>query len=155
VLARLDQDLAPLRSSVDREGNLLRLDGPADAADVADRVVDIVEQMGYVAEGLEKTPAVPRWFGAEEADELSQEEAIVLAERWAEGLAAEGVIADAKLLVESLRAVLIEAFRSAARTGDVVMPRIGEEAFRAVLGENQAKEVRRWIERKLLGPHPE
>jgi hypothetical protein len=76
VLARLDQDLAPLRSAVNREGTFLRVHGAGDAADL--RVSEIVDQLGYVAERLEAAPSVARWFGTSDVDELSQEEASVL-----------------------------------------------------------------------------
>lgn len=152
MLARLDRDLAPSRSSVDREGGLLRLEAPADRADLVARVATVVGEMGYVAEPFDGVPNVERWFDAAAADELSQEEARVLAERWVEDLTAEGVIDEPSRIVEAMRAALLETFRAAARTGAVEFARLDDAAFGDVLDQSEAERVQRWIERKLMLP---
>jgi hypothetical protein len=152
VLARLDQELAPLRSVVDREGTLLRLHGPDSGADLAARVARTVEEMGYVAERGDGVPQVARWFGAAEADELSQEEAHVLAQRWVADLASARVIAQPHLLIEPLRETLLETFRSAARTGAVGEIQINYGALRSVLDEAECSALRRFIDQKLMRP---
>lgn len=153
MLARLDQNVKPLRASVDREGTLLRLTGPGQPG-IAARVAAIVEEMGYVAQPIETAPPVSRWFDSEEVDELSQEEARVLAGRWVEELAAEAVIEEPHRLVEPLRATLFETFRSAARTGSVEAVRIDVASLGTILGEDDVERVRRWIERRI-GHQPE
>lgn len=151
MLARLDEDLAPLRASVDREGTVLRLEGPG-RADVAARVASTVDRMGYIAAPIESAPHVSRWFGTAEVDELSQEEARVLAERWAAELAAAGVVGEPHRVIEPLRAALLEAFHSATRTGSVDAVWIDAASLRGVLDEGEAERVRRWIESKI-GEH--
>ena len=118
--------------------------------DLAARVHDIVAQLGYAAELLEDEPRVSRWFGADSVEELSREEASVLAVRWVDELTAEGVIENADRLIEPLRTVLLETFRSAARTGTIDPVHVDEALLRTVLEDAEAGRVRRWIERKLL-----
>lgn len=108
-----------MRSSVDREGSLLRIEGPDNVAGLAARAAGIVEQMGYVAQPMEGQSHVSRWFDLATADELSQEEARVLTHRWIDDLGAEGVVKAPHRLIDPLRAALLEAFRSAARTGSI------------------------------------
>ena len=154
MLARLDQDLAPLRFSVDREGALLRAQAEENLPeDLTARVSAVVEEMGFFAVALADTPPeIPRWFGFAAVDELSQEEASVLARRWIDELEAEDVIAEPRRLIETLQAVLLDTFRSAARTGMVGTPHIDETALLVVLDGSEAEAVRRWLERKLIGP---
>lgn len=63
--ARLDQDLAPLRFSVDREGALLRAQAEEDLPeDLGARVSAVVEEMGsFAVEMVDTEAAIPRWFG--------------------------------------------------------------------------------------------
>lgn len=155
MLARLDQDLAPLRSLVDREGSLLRVGGSDGIADVAARVADIVEQMGYFAGPAGGASPVSRWYGAADADELSGEEAEVLARGWVDELASEGVVERSDRLFEPLRAALLTIFRLAARTGSVDALHVDEASLRDVLNEEEAERVGRWIDRKLPRHHPD
>lgn len=108
--------------------------------------------MGYVAEPFDGVPNVERWFDAAAADEFSQEEARVLAERWVEDLAAEGVVDEPSRVIEPLRAALLDTFRTAARTGSVEFARLDDAVFRGPLDAAEAERVRRWIERKLMRP---
>lgn len=133
---------------------MLRLEGPRQA-DAASLVMAIVGEMGYVAQPLETAPPVARWFGRDEVEELSQEEARVLAERWADELAAEALIGETERLIEPLRAALLEAFRSAALTGSVDAVRIDADSIRAALTASEAEHVRLWIARKLGQHTPE
>lgn len=149
MLARLDQELAPARASVDREGSILRLTGPGDDARLLPRVANALDAMGYTAVELETAPEVPRWFGAHEVDELSREEASVLARRWVGDLAADAVVADPELLVEPLQAWLLESFRRAARSGDVSLMPIADSPLAAALDREQLETVRRWLEQRV------
>jgi hypothetical protein len=151
-LARLDEDLSPLRASVDREGNLLRLQGPATERDLAAEVDRVLDELGYSAQLLTDSALVSRWFGAGETDELSQEEASVLAERWIHELSAEMKMP--QRLSEPLRITLLETFRSAART-EIHEPHIEDAALRSVLDENEVQVVQQWLRRKLRRADPD
>lgn len=109
-----------MRASVDREGNLLRLEGPAAGRDLAADVERTLSKLGYSAQPLSDPPIVTRWFGAGETDELSQEEASVLAERWIDELATA-----------------------------IEEPERLREPLRSVLDENEVSIVQRWLRRKL------
>ena len=137
-----------MRASVDREGTVLRVTGPNDAA--VSSVVALVEGLGYFAQPLGSAPDVARWFGTEDVDELSQEEATVLASRWVDDLAAEGVIDEPGRVAAVLRDWLLGSFRSAARTGTVEMAPIGDASLRTVLDPSEASNVRAWLGRKLI-----
>jgi hypothetical protein len=152
VLVRLDKELAPFRASVNREGDLLQLSGPEDRPDPQARVMDVVHQMGYFAAAIEEHPEVARWFGADDTDELSREEARVLAGRWVAELAEQKVIDAPDRLAEPLRSALVESFGVAARTGAVETIRLGRHAFAQVLSQTETDRVLEWIESKLL-PH--
>lgn len=152
VLVRLDEDLAPVRASVDGEGALLRLEGVADPAERAARVQSIVEEMGYTAEPVDDTSQVSRWFGADDVDELSRMEAQVLAERWVDELVAENLVAEPRRLIVSLRSALLRAFRTAARLGSDAEVSVDAAAFRGALDEAEAERIVRWIQRKLGRP---
>jgi hypothetical protein len=157
VLARLDQDLDPLRAAVDREGNLLRISGEPqqDERGLADRVVDIVTAIGYYAEPLDgETPDVTRWFAREDIPELSRAEAEILSERWAEDLAREGVISHAAKIRDPLRDALLESFRDAASSGNVGRIAVDTLTMRKALEPSEFEKVKRWIESKV-GSFPE
>ncbi len=151
MLARLDEELAPLRASVNREGSLLRVDGLEDDGD-ASRVVEVVESVGYLAQQTEDAPDVVRWFGTAEVDELSREEAQVLADRWSKELVEESVVHEETGVADVLRSVLVDAFREAARTGEIGRIEIDMDALRSVLGEEVARAVRAWIRTRLGHP---
>lgn len=130
------------------------MQGPGEVADdFASRVVGIVQDMGYIAPPTQESHSALRWFGPAEVDELSQEEARVLADRSAAGLAAEGVVADPRPVVAPLREGLREAMRTAARPGTVAVEDLYPDlsALGAVLSQSEADEVRRWIDRLHLG----
>ena len=143
-----------MRAAVDREGTVLRLSGPGGSGDVADRVAGLVGEMGFVAQPLGEAPSVPRWFHAAEVDELSSEEASVLAERFVAELTDQNVIQDAGRIAGPLRDWLLDAFRDAARSGVLDAPAVDEGMLRARLDPDDAAAVRRWLEQKL-GTHDE
>lgn len=150
VLVRLDEELAPLRSCVNREGRVLRVSGSEIPDDLSATVSRILDQLGYVAEPLEEAPHVPRWFGADEIDALSHEEAQVLAERWCHELRNEGIIERPERLMEPLQATLLEAFVEAARSGSIDMVDIKPTEIRKILDEADTERVLRWIRNKRL-----
>ena len=148
MLARLDEDLSPTRSSVNQEGNLLRVHGQ-DVDPV--RVLAIVEEMGSIAEPIDVAPDVDRWFGTADTDDLSQQEALVLAERWTRELADEGIIGDAERVTEPLRVTLLASFRVAAQAGTIDDMPLDPTALRNALDEAEVTAVLQWMEQKLGG----
>jgi hypothetical protein len=108
--------------------------------------------MGYIAQPVEEVPNVSRWFGAAEVDELSREEAAVLAQQWATELADEGIVQDSSGLPDILSAALLASFREAARTGEIGAVDLDEEALGAAIERVEAQAVRAWI--KTRTGHP-
>jgi uncharacterized protein YnzC (UPF0291/DUF896 family) len=153
VLARLDEVIAPARSAANREGTLLRIEGVADQRKgIGDLVIVTVNEMGFVAEKIDHLiEDVSRWYSVGEIDELSAEEARILAKRWARELRDEGLVGvDESHLRRALKEMLLSSFRRAAKTGivqvDLADPRgpegIDPEAF---------KHIRELLMRKLSG----
>lgn len=140
---------------MDREGTLLRLEGPETTKDLPARATAIVERMGYVAEQIDAHSEVLRWFGAAETDELSEEEARVLSERWVHELTAERVIEAPERLRDPLQAALLKAFRETASTGTVERLHLDATVIRAALDEIETGRVLRWITDKLGSPDAE
>ena len=120
------------------------LEGPDNAGDPS-RVPEVVEAAGYFALPLDEPAAVDRWFRAKDVDELSKEEAAVLASRWSMELTDEAVVGDASGLVDVLAAALLDTFRRTARTGEIGAVEVDSEALRSVLPEHEARAVGVWI----------
>lgn len=148
MLARLDERLAPCRAAVNREGTLLRIEVQAGECDEPD-VLAIVQETGYFAERTADSPRVDRWFGSGDVEELSAEEADVLATRWTNDLRAEGVVATSPHLTEVLRLILLDAMRASARSGVVAVARIEPDVFSSVFDEADRRRVTSWINAKL------
>ena len=75
--------------------------------------------MGYVAEAAAEEVVPGRWYQHHEIDELSAEEASVLARRWVDSMSSAGVVPAAQRLFGPLSAVLLDTFRRAARIEDI------------------------------------
>jgi hypothetical protein len=155
VLARLDEVIAPARSAADREGTLLRIAGVADQQKgINDLVIVTVNEMGFVAEKIDHlSEDVSRWYSSAEIDELSAEEARVLAERWAQELR-DDVPAGLREshLRGALEHILLSAFRQAAKTGIVQVDpaELRHEEIEGVDSED-FEQIRQWLIRKLSG----
>ena len=156
MLARLDQELDPLRGAVDREGSVLRIAGRSSATEqtAIDRVVEIVSTMGYFAEPIQvgDQPNVARWFGLEEVPQLSEEEARILSERWTNALGEEGVIANAERIRTPLYEALVESMRQAASTGEIGLINLDTASLRRTLDDSERQALKQWIESKVERP---
>lgn len=105
--------------------------------------------MGYLAEPVAVTPEVSEWFSSEGVDDLSQQEASILAAQWAAELDKDDVVPAPQRLIEPLTDALLKAFRVAARTGAVDHVQIEGALLRSVLDEHETENVLRWIEQRL------
>lgn len=130
---------------------MLRLAG-LDETDPGARVLRVVEQMSYFAAPVEDGPVVERWYGVDEIDELSQEEARVLTDRWIAELSGQSVIDAPERLRAPLYDTLLLAMREAARTGTVDAIRLDRTALDTVLSPDDTARVLAWLQRKLV-PH--
>lgn len=150
MLARLDEELAPSRSRVNREGTLLEVAGSD--RPVAARVVSVVQEMGFVAMPEEGAPEVERWYSAAEVEELSEEEARVLAERWIVEMRSETIPSDlAEVeLVGAMKSALMSMFRRAAETGVVTLNSEDLPDLQSPEGRFAAK----WLTRRAGLEHP-
>lgn len=130
---------------------MLRAEGPDDARNPV-RIAAIVESMGYIARPAEGAGPVARWFGAGALDELSQEEASILAERWTNELFEEGVVGRSAGLSSVLASALLKTFRDAARTGQIGMVDLDVSSLRQILDDEESRGVRAWVRTRLGYP---
>jgi hypothetical protein len=158
VLARLDEELAPSRAAVDRGGNLLRIEGvnPQDRASVASAVISRVSEMGDRGEILDDQPmGIERWYSQDEVEELSMEEARILAGRL---LAEIGEVEDPRWKDMDpsaargfLQETLLNGFRKAAETGEIDLRSFRPpEAFEELTPEQQRSLVD-WLRSRAEG----
>lgn len=123
MLARIDKEFHPARASVNREGTVLRLEGvdPEQVSSIKTRVISLIEETGFLAEAMPDATPVARWYSLEEADELLQEEARILAGRCVDEMRAEGALSDSESdpARRALEQMLLSAFREAAATGKI------------------------------------
>lgn len=153
MLARLAEETG-LQVVIDREGQILRASGQLMRSSGSD-VRSIVEQLGYFIDPLPDPPHVERWYALDQVEELSTEEAEILAKRWASELEADNVIPDAGLIVGPLRTTLERSFKHASATGVVGDIRLSLEDFGDVLSETEIRRLQSWIMSKLRSlDHP-
>ncbi|MGH9196135.1 MAG: hypothetical protein ACRD1T_10390 [Acidimicrobiia bacterium] len=149
----MNEALENSRALVDRTGTYLKIE--SSGVDVAsDRAVEVLKQLGYRGEVTDRIDPEPeRWYGIDEAEELSIEESRVLAERWIveakqEGLLDEDQATDAR---DPLAEVILGAIRPAATSGEP--GRLGLEALTNTLSAGVNTEtrerIRTWLSNKL------
>jgi len=137
--------LSSARAAVDREGHLLRLSAPEPDGGLVARVIELMSSMGYVAEAAAEEVVPDRWYQHHEVDELSAEEASVLARRWVDSMSSAGVVPAAQRLFGPLSAVLLDTFRRAARTGIIEDIDLEDPRLRSALPDVEWLNVREWL----------
>ena len=153
MLARLDQELAPARAAVNREGDLLRIAGVR-GAPVGSTVIAVVSTMGYLAEPAEAEPEhVSRWYTREEVAELSVEEARVLTTRLVAELEQEGILVriDKAAATSFIEETLVSGFQKAAETGEIDIGSFEPPTIHRGFTPDQREELVRWLRRKAEG----
>lgn len=155
MLARLDTELSPARAEVDHTGTLLRIsqEGTVDLA-LVERAGEVMNELGYSLEPLAPHEAVPEtWYRSERVDELSVEEAHILASRLAAEFAAgRSVAAEMQAALEAaLRPALFRAMvgaRDESAGPEALLAELGQTAG-AVLDPALLETFRPWLREKL------
>lgn len=149
--------MAQGRAAVNREGDLLRIEELQGAAP-EQAVVAAVADMGYLVQPLDTRPEhVTRWYSREQVDELSVEEARVLAGRFKAELEREGILdaIDGSAAEGFIEETLLSGFRAAAETGEIVDSSFRHPDSYPGLTPDQQEDLIQWLRHRTEagGPH--